>query len=302
MTYVTPSEEHTGSDPVHVYWIFAVIFLVVGFILYVFMFIKLSRSKIRNGFMFYAYFPAFLSDLSLIFNFVPRDLNHLSTKKLDTSGWCLFSAFWTVASIFAFNIAMVALAYMTKELVADKLDAKRSKYITIVSTIGGWAVGLVIAAFLLGFKILGNFRDLYCCIPGSLQDASSPQTKGIFPYFFITLFSMIMMIYFYKQAYDIAQEKWQASAAYKRRKASKKGAKTETPQQIAEVLFLSVYTTGVFYVCWFLVSFLGLITAAGVEYPVDLDCIAGSVLKLQPAFNCLVLLRAIYRSEAGATK
>eukprot|EP00475_Leptophrys_vorax_P017232 TRINITY_DN2385_c0_g1_i1.p1 TRINITY_DN2385_c0_g1~~TRINITY_DN2385_c0_g1_i1.p1 ORF type:complete len:292 (-),score=69.24 TRINITY_DN2385_c0_g1_i1:70-945(-) len=275
------------------YWVCAIIALLIGAVSYLYMFIKLQGSKVKNGFMYYAFFPVFASDVLLIINFVPRDFYHLSVDKIETGGWCQVSAFLAVAGIVSLNVSMISISYMTRELVADRLNKDRSKSIMMKSMAVGWGLGIIFAAILAGAKQLGNFRDFYCCIP-------SPQNgSNIVPYSIITLVAFSSMIYFYRQAYAIAEEKWQLSAASKKRKArqadNEKGAR---PAQVQEVVVLAVWTTGTFYVLWFLVSLLGFITILGINtYPAELDAIAGVILKLQPLCNSLIMIRSILRTK-----
>jgi hypothetical protein len=284
--------------PFHVqqgYWISSVLALAIGAASYIFMLQKLQNSKVKNGFMYYAFFPVFFSDLLLIVNFVPRDIYHLAVGKMDSAGWCIASAFFAVAGITSLNVTMISIAYMTRELVADRLNKDRSRVLMMKSIAAGWALGIAFAAVLAGIGELGDFRGLYCCIP-------TPQNGvNIVPYFLITLTSFSSMVYFFRQSYAIAEEKWRLTAASKRRRTNQaddagKGAR---PAQVQEVVVLAVWTTGTFYVMWFMVSLLGLITVVGVtDYPAELDAFAGVILKLQPLCNSLILLRSIFRTQA----
>jgi hypothetical protein len=276
------------------YWVCAIMVLLTGALGYSYMFYKLQSSKVKNGFMYYAFFPVFSSDIVLILNFVPRDFVHLATGKLNTSAWCTVNAFLACAGIVSLNVSMVSIAYMTRELVADRLNKDRSKEIMKKSVLGGWGLGILFSAVMAGAGQLGDYRGLYCCLP-------TPQEGVIMvPYSIITFGAFCSMVYFYKQAYAIAVEKWRVSSASKKKKAKQADAETKDvkPAQVQEVVVLGIWTTGTFYILWFLVSLLGFVTILGVnDYPPALDAVAGILLKMQPLCNSLIMLRSILKTQ-----
>eukprot|EP00475_Leptophrys_vorax_P018722 TRINITY_DN2559_c0_g3_i1.p1 TRINITY_DN2559_c0_g3~~TRINITY_DN2559_c0_g3_i1.p1 ORF type:complete len:351 (+),score=77.79 TRINITY_DN2559_c0_g3_i1:99-1151(+) len=282
-----------------VYWILSCVVLFAGLTLILVSFFFLSRSKLRKDFMFICYIPLYMADLSMIFDFMPIDINQIvHGRGLETSdGWCQFGGTWTVAAVFALNIIMVANSYLTRELVADRLNKTRMVKLAGIFTVIAWVSGIIIASIFQATGQIGNHRGLYCCI-------KNPGTTSVFfPYFAVVLASGFGMAHFYRQSIDIVTEIYRNSNVWKERRktaGSKKSSKQKqekTPAHIRELRKITVFTVGSFYWCWLPISLLALLQAFGnSDVPIALDIVAALLVKSQPLINSVLMLRAVRSS------
>jgi hypothetical protein len=269
-----------------VYWLGAIMLLTCGTAL---MSVALSFIRIaKDDALYLAFIPIFLADVSLVLNFLPRDLRNIVVGELESStGWCQFSAIWTITACIALNINTVAVAYYTRELVFDRLERDKMKKQLIYITGAGWALGFTVAMVWWGQGEIGNFRGIYCCF----EQVSSLNIA--LPFFICTTASLIAMIFLYRQAFvhvkaisdGVARRAWKGELTSTRKSSD----------HVVNLFKLSAYMVGNFYVCWTLVSLLAIIESFGITYPVGFDVLAGWLLKLQPILDSIMIIKGFRR-------
>jgi len=251
--------------------------------------VALSLIKIaREDTLYLVFVPIFIADVSMVLNFLFRDLRNVVMGSLEVSGWCQFSAIWTITACVALNVNAVAVAYYTRELVYDRLDRRNMKRELVYITAAGWTAGLAAALTFYGRGQLGDFKGIYCCV------STITAWNVAIPFILANIIALSTMIYFHRAAF--LHVKQISVTTTKMFQSSSPGGTMMTPEHVTGLFKLSTTLVINFYVCWTLVAVLAIFEAMNVHYPVEWDVAAGWLLKLQPILDSIMVIRGFRRT------
>lgn len=175
------------------YFIICIFLLIIGLILNIVSLIKFIKYYKKSNYLIKSFITLLVSDIICIMNFVSRDIYNIYLGKLDNSLWCKISAILAIGHFWVLFSGMFLIGLCTYKMIKkEKISFKFIIFWNIIH----WIIGLSYGFFLYKLNIVGDYKNLYCCIKESNINHISVNIVT-----YITIFNIFVTLLFYILSY-----------------------------------------------------------------------------------------------------
>jgi hypothetical protein len=259
-------------DIYHLHRQVCIILLTLGFINYMYTLGKwlyfYLKTKHNTDYLI-VFFSMVICDLILLLNYIPFYIYSLIYNELPPNLGCSISSIVIIMDIVAYNGSIINISlYLYFLIVKEK---KISMKIITFSIVFWWIIGICTAAYYYSINVIGNYKNLYCCI------STTHTIQNSFPiFFFFLLSSSIMMIFYTKTYYHV--KNYNVLHDNKHWNVAKRG-----------VCMILCY-----YAAWFYVSFNAILDLNQLTYSLWNDIVASWLIKSSPLVNGFIFSNVLY--------